>query len=170
MAKPASLRRIRRDRITGWVFVAVQALFLVVLILIPAGDLWKVAGLMNAVALFLVGGGLGLGAWAILSFGAGVTPSPVPAAKATLVTSGPFRWVRHPMYTGVMAIAAGITLRTASWTALILLVAIVIFFEVKARWEEARLLDRYAGYLAYRRTTGRFVPRVAAGASRRSMP
>jgi len=166
MARPGSLHRIRRDRNIGWVFVATQALLLVVLIAIPGGTLWAVSGWMNAIALLLIGGGVGLGAWAILSFGAGVTPSPVPATNATLVTSGPFGWIRHPMYTGVMAAAVGITLRTASWAALALLGTIVVFFGVKARWEEHRLVDAYAGYPEYRANTGRFLPR--SGALRRS--
>ena len=63
------------------------------------------------------------------------------------------------MYTGVMAIGLGITLRTATWTALALLAALVVFFSVKARWEESRLADAYTGYASYQKETGRFLPR-----------
>lgn len=168
MAKPASLRARRREQAIGWLFVAIQALLLVTLVLVPGGAIWSVTSPVAIAGWLLIGSGIGLGAWSIITFGAGVTPTPVPSPNANLVSSGPFRWIRHPMYTGVMAIALGITLRTPSGGALALLAAIVIFFNVKARWEEQRLVDIYAGYPSYRKSAGRFLPHLLAGGSKRS--
>jgi protein-S-isoprenylcysteine O-methyltransferase Ste14 len=168
MARPGSVRAARRDRAVGWAFVAAQAALLIALVLTPNGTLWTVTGSVGVIGRLLIAAGLGLAGWAILSFGAGVTPSPVPSANATLVSSGPFRRIRHPMYTGVMAISVGITLRTASWTALALLAAIVVFFNVKARWEERRLVDTYRRYGIYRQDTGRFLPQLSRSESQRS--
>jgi protein-S-isoprenylcysteine O-methyltransferase Ste14 len=168
MARPASVGAARRDRIIGWAFVAVQALLLIALFLTPPGSLWPVTGAVGAVGTYLTVAGFGLVVWAVLTFGAGVTPSPVPSPRAALQTVGPFRWVRHPMYTGVMTIALGMTVGRASLTALVLLAVLVVFFNVKARWEEQRLVDRYAGYAEYRKGTGRFVPRFFTRDTQRS--
>ena len=150
---------MRREQAVGWGFVAVQALLLVALILTPDGDLWPVTGAIGTIGTVLNVAGFGLIGWAVISFGAGVTPSPVPSKRATLVSSGPFRWIRHPMYTAVMAIGVGIALRTASWPAIALFGALVMFFNVKARWEERRLAEAYEGYASYQKGAGRFLPR-----------
>ena len=103
-------------------------------------------------------GGIGLLVWAIAVFGRGVTPSPLPSQKAQLRTRGPYRWVRHPMYTGVIMLMTGAMLDRRSWLAAALWVILVGFLLVKARWEEQRLVETYPDYAEYRETVSAFVP------------
>ncbi|MCB1248080.1 MAG: hypothetical protein KDB36_01655, partial [Acidimicrobiales bacterium] len=71
---------------------------------------------------------------------------------------GLFRLVRHPIYTGVMALALGTALRLANPWAMLAALALVAWFMAKARWEERHLAARYPDYAAYAATTPRFVP------------
>ncbi|MDE2341861.1 MAG: isoprenylcysteine carboxylmethyltransferase family protein [Betaproteobacteria bacterium] len=84
---------------------------------------------------------------------------PEPRANARLVTSGPYRRVRHPMYValllGTAAIAAAGSDGGLSWGLWALLVLVLHF---KAALEERLLEERFPEYRDYRQHTGRFLP------------
>ncbi len=148
------------SRTTGWLFVAVQALLLTGLILLPGGDAWPRPAWLRTLASAAVIAGLALIAIAALGLGTGLTPTPVPRDGANLVTGGLFRFVRHPIYTGVLLCVAGVTLGSGSVVVAGVAGATAVFFLIKSRWEERRLAERYPDYAAYAETTGRFLPRV----------
>lgn len=78
-----------------------------------------------------------------------------------LVTTGPYRLVRHPIYLGLALVATGAAVAFGSWPALaIALFGIVPTFAWRARTEE-KLLGRTFGerYAAYRQRTGMIIPR-----------
>lgn len=111
----------------------------------------------------LVSGGLLLIFWAITEHGrtSGQTPNivPDPKANAMLVTSGPYRQVRHPIYSGVLLMALGASLLHGHPVGYILTVALFLLFSVKARYEESLLRQVYPDYAAYITRSGRFWPR-----------
>ncbi len=79
-----------------------------------------------------------------------------------LVTTGPYRWIRHPMYTSSLAFMLGTSLITDNW--LNLLVTILTLFVIYARIrQEEQMMLHYFGdeYLSYMRRTGRLFPRVS---------
>lgn len=96
---------------------------------------------------------------AALGLGSALTPTPVPRDIGTLITRGFYRYVRHPIYTGVLSVAAGLTLRSGSWVHLAVAAITVLFFGRKASWEEVQLAERYADYPAYQAMTPKFLPR-----------
>lgn len=104
-------------------------------------------------------GGLALAAWAILSMGIGnFGASPVPLAEASLVQRGPYAYIRHPMYTGLLlftlalVLAAPSPLRIAFW--LVLLADLVL----KLHYEEGLLAAKFPGYASYQRSTKKLIP------------
>lgn len=145
------------DRVIAWGLVGIQVVLFVTVVLVPTGEDWPDPGVLSVLVMAL---GVLLGLWAIAVFGRGVTPSPLPAASASLVTRGPYRWVRHPMYTAVLLVAAGLVLEARNWIGVVVLVVLGGFFSYKARWEEGRLVATYPGYAAYAADVGRFVPGV----------
>jgi protein-S-isoprenylcysteine O-methyltransferase Ste14 len=80
----------------------------------------------------------------------------------TLVTSGPYRWVRHPMYTAVIALFLAVFLLTANWFigfGGLLTVGSVIL--ARTPKEEAMLVETFGdAYREYMRRTPRYIPRV----------
>jgi protein-S-isoprenylcysteine O-methyltransferase Ste14 len=113
-----------------------------------------------------VAGLLGSGAGIVLmlaaapGLGRGLAATPVPNRHARLQTTGLYRLVRHPMYSGLLllalarAVASG---RTLVAVAGLLLVALL---NIKARWEERRLSERFDAYPAYAQRTARFFPGI----------
>ncbi|MCA9186344.1 MAG: isoprenylcysteine carboxylmethyltransferase family protein [Pirellulaceae bacterium] len=81
-------------------------------------------------------------------------------SNATLLTTGPYAWVRHPMYTGLLLFLLGLLVvdwriwRIAAWGVLI---AVLL---AKLRIEERELAARFGErYASYRRNTGRLLPK-----------
>ncbi len=87
-----------------------------------------------------------------------LTPLPYPRAHASLVETGIYARVRHPIYGGLVIAAVGWGLATASVASLGLAVGLWLFFEAKSRREEAWLIERFPGYPAYRERTRRLMP------------
>ncbi len=129
----------------------------------PAWMGWSQIGLPDWVR--LPGGALGLIAvalffWVFRSLGDNVTPTAQTRTNHTLVTGGPYRWVRHPMYFSGLLLFGGYVLLTDSW--FILLTCGVAFgaLFVRTSQEEANLTQRFGDeYREYARETGRFLPR-----------
>ncbi len=89
-----------------------------------------------------------------------LTPFPRPTAGATLVEKGPFRWVRHPIYAGIVLAAVGWAAVCGSIVTLALAAVLMLLFDAKSRREEAWLVDRFPGYPGYQERTSRFIPRL----------
>ena len=104
--------------------------------------------------------GIALVALGVRDLGQSLTPLPAPAAGGTLVEHGVYGRIRHPIYAGLMASALGFAVLRASVAALLLTGALVVLLDLKARREEAWLVERYPGYDDYARRTRRFVPGI----------
>jgi 2-amino-4-hydroxy-6-hydroxymethyldihydropteridine diphosphokinase len=111
------------------------------------------------VAALLAGIGVMLASARLL--GPSLTASPLPAAEGLLVESGPYRIVRHPIYTGVCLTMIGTALLFSSVAALAAALALVPYLWFKTLYEERQLRMRYIGYRAYQsRVPWRLVPYV----------
>jgi protein-S-isoprenylcysteine O-methyltransferase Ste14 len=79
-----------------------------------------------------------------------------------LVTTGPYRLVRHPIYLGLALLAMGVALAFGSWPALmIVLSGVVPTFAWRARAEEKLLSRRFGeGYAVYRQRTNMIIPHL----------
>jgi protein-S-isoprenylcysteine O-methyltransferase Ste14 len=159
--------RTRRETAVAWAFVAGQAVLLAVLVLAPTGDDWLAPRWLDRAALGLELLGAVALAVGLVGLGRSLTALPVPVPHGELRTSGIYRLVRHPIYAGILALAAGLAVRSGSLVVALAAASLTGWFMAKARWEEARLRDRYPAYLDYQRRTPRFVPAWPFGADRR---
>jgi len=120
---------------------------------LPAGVRWS-----GAVVYAI---GLGLLTWALGSLGPNLTDTVVTRRGHTLVTHGPYRWIRHPFYDAMALLILSVALLAANWFVLICGTLVFTLLALRSRTEEAHLLRRFGEpYREYRARTGRFVPKV----------
>lgn len=150
---------LRRGR--AWSLVAIQFVLLAVFLAVAAstGRLPSTWGWMEVLGVGLAVTGAVVGLRASWRLGRALTALPEPRRGTTLVEVGPYRWVRHPIYFGLILGMLGLVLVTRSLPALAVAAVTAGFFWVKAGYEESRLLAAVAGYDAYRRRVrGRLFP------------
>jgi protein-S-isoprenylcysteine O-methyltransferase Ste14 len=88
------------------------------------------------------------------------TGTVVTRAQATLVTCGPYRWVRHPFYVTAALLMASVTILTANWLIGATSLVVLALLAMRTPREEAMLIARFGQqYRDYMARTGRFVPR-----------
>ena len=142
----------------GWVILQV-VLFAVILVVPRIPDMILPMWLRALGALILVAGGI-FGTWGIIALGKNLTAVPKPIEGGQLVTSGPYAFVRHPIYTGVILGTLGWALLRSNLIGVALAVAAFLFFDLKSRQEERWLTDAYAGYPEYQRRVRKLIPLV----------
>lgn len=115
----------------------------------------------DVLAMLLVLIGFSCGCWAVAAVGVRrVRVMPEVSEQTQLVTSGPFRFVRHPMYTGLSIACMGFSLMPFQvWKAIALAILILVLV-LKSRLEETQLLAQFPEYEAYQKRTKRFIPFV----------
>ncbi len=121
---------------------------------LPAWLRW--AGL----ALFVLGDGLLT--WTLISLGKNLTDTVVTRREHTLVTNGPYAWVRHPFYDCVGSLIAGSALLAANWFIVAAGTLLLVMFVTRCAIEEEKLIVRFGDeYRRYMERTGRFFPKGA---------
>lgn len=141
----------------GWV-LAQLALFVLFLLTPRVGPVWPAPTVFRGAGIALALAGIAVLGYSAVKLGRSLTPFPKPLPTARLITSGAYRFVRHPIYLGVLLAALGLALSSLSPLRLLLTLVLVAFFDRKADREEAWLLERYPEYHAYRRRVKKLLP------------
>jgi protein-S-isoprenylcysteine O-methyltransferase Ste14 len=115
--------------------------------------------LVGLIAMWL---GLAVRIWAIASLGAAFRTTVEVDPGQQVVSSGPYRWVRHPSYTGLLLILAGFGLARGTWLSLAAGLLLPLPALVRRIHVEEAELNRVLGdaYRSYQTTTARLLPGV----------
>ncbi len=140
----------------GW-FLLQMILFGIILVAPAITPLTFPPWMQGLGALLLAAGGV-FGTWGMVALGRNLTPFPKPIEGGELVTNGPYAWVRHPIYTGLILGTLGWALLRANLIGVGLAAALFIFFDLKSRWEERWLVEAYPGYAQYQRRVRKLIP------------
>lgn len=86
------------------------------------------------------------------------TAVPRPREQGTLVESGAYRWVRHPIYTGLILGALGLAIITPWAGSFVAVALLAVVLDLKRRREEVWLAERYPEYASYTARTRALIP------------
>ena len=149
--------------LTGWLWVLAPIMYA----LTPGWLVWS--AMEMPIFLRWVGVGLGLIsilflAWAHETLGKNWNVPGTVEEHQNLVTNGPYRWFRHPMYISFALIALAYWLISTNWFIALIGLIYWIIVASKVSTEEAVLIEKFGdAYREYMKHTGRFLPRVGSG-------
>jgi len=95
---------------------------------------------------------------ALLQLNKNLSPFPTPKNNATLLENGLYKYMRHPIYTGIILLFLGYSVYQNSVYKLLISILLVILFYFKSNYEEERLGQKFPDYKNYKTKTGRFFP------------
>lgn len=145
-------------------YVVVQAILIGLILFGPRGpDLLsseplKMVSLACGISIGLIS--ILVMAIAAFNLGKNLTPLPCPKDNAQLVQSGLYRYVRHPIYFGVLLAALGWFLVFPNVYILLYAIGLFILFDVKARREEVWLVERFSAYRDYQIRVKKLLPGI----------
>ena len=149
-------------RLKGNLLVLAQFVLIGLLIFVPSSGLntGVFSYFLSALSLTSLFIGFVILAFSALALGKSLTAHPIPGKNAVLVTDGLYRFVKHPIYSGLILAAFGLTITGGFFPHIIFFILLVLLLNYKASFEEKLLASTYAGYAEYSKKTGRFIPRL----------
>lgn len=144
-----------RRSLLAWLLVFLQFLFIgLVLISSPVTQLkwWVIVFILLGVV---------LGLWAIQTIRLGnFNISPLLKPGGIMIASGPYHFVRHPMYTAILLVCWPLVIGHFSWWRLGFVLALTLVLVVKLHIEESYLKKAFIAYCEYSRISKKLIPFV----------
>jgi protein-S-isoprenylcysteine O-methyltransferase Ste14 len=145
----------------GELYVVVQAILLIALFFGPK-DIFGLPTMLNQtlwwIGQILFYSGIVIAIWAAILLGPNLTPLPKPKPSGEFIQSGLYRFVRHPIYFGVILVCFGWAGIVQTLYTLVLAIILLIFFDLKSRQEEIWLTEKFSEYDVYKQNTKKLIP------------
>ena len=141
-------------------FVVIQFLLFIafsldvssLIIVLPVALFWL------GVVIFIVG--FLITVFAVLQLNLNLSPFPSPLPGSKLIVNGVYKFVRHPIYTGLILAFFGYAIISDSGYRMLIATALFLLFYFKTIYEEKRLAEKFPTYSEYKSRTGRFFPGI----------
>jgi protein-S-isoprenylcysteine O-methyltransferase Ste14 len=138
-------------QVFAWLYDPENSLLWALIPGLPSSLRWTGVALTAAAAAWLI--------WMFISLGSNITDTVVTRKNAYFVDWGPYRFVRNPMYTGLLVLGLGLGLAFARWSLTVAMTVIFVLLAIRTRREETYLIARFGDqYRSYMNRVGRFFP------------
>ena len=141
----------------GGGYVVVQFILFGLIYFLPNPQVAFPAVLRWAAVPLLVYGGVMI-ALGLLHLGRNLTAVPTPKTDSSLVVTGAYALVRHPIYSGIIIGAIGLGLWRLGLVTLFFALLLIPFFDIKSRREERLLSAMFAEYATYKKKVSKLIP------------
>jgi protein-S-isoprenylcysteine O-methyltransferase Ste14 len=146
---------MKSDKIKAYILVSVQ--FCCLILIFASGRPFAKNYLLLALEIM----GVALEIWAVITMGRhNLNITPLVKQEAQLVTWGPYRFIRHPMYSALLLIIWPLIIDRFSLFLLITGLVFTLVFIIKLFFEESVLKKHFAEYEDYMKTTKRLIPYI----------
>lgn len=138
----------------GKILIIQVALLLIIFLL---SDLPKLLTKPYLIGILILGAFIGL--WGLFSFHLkSFSIFPTPTENNKLTTRGIYKFIRHPMYTGLLIIGFSLMISSLSTLTIIIYIFLIAILDLKASLEERMLIRIHKDYKDYIKNTRRFIP------------
>lgn len=96
----------------------------------------------------------------LLALNRNLSAFPTPKKSAELIQSGIYKYIRHPIYSGILFFTFGFSIYSENTLRILIFLLLLILFRFKAAYEEKLLQDKFPNYAAYKKTSGMFLPKI----------
>lgn len=139
-------------------FVGLQLILLLGYVFIPNAFPFPTAQAVNLLALFFFIAGILIVVFALLQLNKNLSPFPTPKSSSVLITHGLYKFIRHPIYTGIIIFVFGYAVYSHHPMRIMVGILLFILFYLKSKYEERLLKRKFNSYERYQSNTGRFFP------------
>ena len=141
----------------GTAYLIAQLLLIGVYLLTPGQRFFENSGYINGMAIGVFFFGMALMTLAALQQYRNLSPFPSPKKESKLTTSGAYRCIRHPIFTGLALSAIALATIKESPIHLALAFILTTLLHFKAKCEEKLLIEMFEDYPGYQSKTGRLL-------------
>ncbi len=145
---------MKADKIKAYILVSMQ--FICLILIFASGRPLAENHLLLALEIM----GCALGSWAIITGGQNLNITPLVKKEAQLVTWGPYRFIRHPMYSALLLTIWPLIIDRFSLFLLITGLVLTLVIILKLFFEESLLKKNFVEYEDYMKTTRRLIPYI----------
>ena len=114
---------------------------------------------LKIVGLFVSVFGIFIVLVALFNLDKSLTAFPTPKNGSSLITTGLYKFARHPIYSGILFTVFGYSVFSDSIFRFCISILLLVLFLIKTNYEEKKLLSKYKEYQEYRNKVGRFLPK-----------
>lgn len=143
-----------------FLFVSGQLSLFIAYVIVPGIRVFPVSPVLKIVGGVMLAGGVVVGLMSSYQLRKSLSPFPAPLKKGTLLTTGIYKYVRHPIYTSILMVLTGHLLTSPQTGRMIVTGLLAVLFFFKSRYEEKLLMANYPDYQDYKKRTGRFFPGI----------
>jgi protein-S-isoprenylcysteine O-methyltransferase Ste14 len=145
-----------------WIFVGCSFIFAWLPVILDFGRLLVLGDWLTWVGVFIMAAGIIFRRYAIYVLGKFFTATVQIQSNHELIKAGPYRYIRHPSYLGILIITVGLGIALANWISLLMCIVLPLIGVIKRINVEEGELEKHFGekYREYRKSTWRIVPYV----------
>lgn len=147
-----------KNKLPDYIFVALQFLLFLLFLRPPIQFQSVEPAAWRYIGVFFIVTGIAAITIAILQLNTKLSAFPTPVKSATLITTGIFKYVRHPIYSGIFLLTLGYAIMQRDLEKFIISVLLLILFEVKSNYEEKKLTEKFPEYKKYKTVSSKFFP------------
>jgi protein-S-isoprenylcysteine O-methyltransferase Ste14 len=149
-----------RTKFKDIIYVGIQFLLFAIYLFEVKGLRFDLPGIFDFITLTFVLTGIAIIVISILQLSKNLSPFPSPKENSELITTGLYKQIRHPIYSGILLLAFSFALYQNSGFKILISFFLLILFYFKTSYEEQQLSLKFPEYNNYKRTAGRFFPKI----------
>ena len=141
-------------------FVGIQfILFVVYLFRISKID-FRFPHWLQLIGIIFSIGGIIISLASVVALNKNLSAFPTPKKSAELIQSGIYKYIRHPIYSGILFFTFGFSMYSENTLRLLVFFVLLVLFMFKAAYEEKLLQHKFSNYGDYKKTSGMFLPKI----------